>query len=419
MTRARLGLLRQPDYRWLWIAQTVSNAGSGVSTIAIPLTAVLVLGATPTDMGLLGAAGTLPALLLSLFVGVLVDRLPRRPLLVGADLGRAALLALIPLAALMGILHLDVLYVIAFLAGILTVVFDIAITSYIPALVAREELVEANSQLQLGTSVSRVAGPGVAGLLVQAVGAPFAVVVDALSFLASAAFLSRIVTSEPAKKARGEHGSVWREIGEGLRVVWDEPILRWMIASTMIASLGGSVLQAVFVIYVTRSLGITPAVLGLIFASGGVASVLGAGLAGTIGSRSGPGRAMALGQLAFAIGAVIIPLAALRPALAPPLLVLSQVIRNSGLTIYSINQISLRQAITPPRLLGRVNATRRTLVFGIQPIGSLLGGLLGTTFGLPVTLVASIIIDVLALLAVMAPPLLHAQVERSAVAREA
>ena len=409
--RVRLGLLHQPDYRHLWIAQTVSNAGSGVSSVAIPLTAVLVLTATPEDMGVLGAVGTLPALLLSLFIGVLVDRFPRRPLLVGADLGRAALLALIPLAALLGILRLEVLYVVAFLAGILTVVFDIAVTSYVPALVGREELVEANSQLQLGVSTTQVAGPGVAGLLVQIVGAPFAVVADALSFLASAAFLGRIATPEPARKDRDFHRSVWQEIGDGLRVVWGEPILRWMIASTTIASFGGSILQAVFVLYLTRALGIAPALLGAIFASGGLASVVGASFAGLLGRRSGPGNAMVVGQVALVLGFAIISLVGLHPELAPALLVLSQVLRSGGLTVFSINQISLRQAITPPDLLGRVNATRRALVFGIIPLGSLLGGFLGAIVNLPTTIVVSLAFEVLALLAVAASPLRSAQVE--------
>lgn len=412
-SRIPVGLLRQPDFRRLWLAQTVSNAGSGVSSVAIPLTAVLVLAATPTDMGVLGAVNTAPALLLSLFVGVWVDRLPRRPILIGTDLGRALLLALIPLTAALGMLRLDVLYVVAFLAGTLTVVFDIAVTSYVPALVAREELVEANGQLQLGTSVTGVAGPGVAGWLVQIVGAPFAVVADALSFLASAALLGRIATVEPRMQARGDRPSMWRDIGEGIRAVWDDPILRPMVLSTAIASFGGSILQAVYVLYVTRELGITPATLGLIFASGGLASVLGAGVAGALGQRVGPGVALTLGQLVVAAGTGFVPLAEPRPELALPLLVLGRVLFSGGLTIFSINQISLRQAITPPGLLGRVNATRRAIVFGIIPIGSLLGGFLGAALGLRAALFVSVTIEALSLLAVATSPLRTARVEPS------
>src|SRR5262249_1622009 len=210
--RPPLSLLPRPDFRRLWVAQTVSNAGSGVSTVAIPLPAVLLLAAPPPDMGVLGAAGTAPALVLSLFVGVWVDRLPRRPILIGADAGRALLLAVIPITAALGMLRLEVLDLVAFLSGTLTVIFDIAATSYVPALVAREELVEANAQLQLSASAARVAGPGVAGWLVQVLGAPFAVVVDALSFLASAALVRGIATVEPAARARGERRSMWREI---------------------------------------------------------------------------------------------------------------------------------------------------------------------------------------------------------------
>lgn len=215
LNRLSPGLLPQPDFRRLWVAQTVSNAGSGVSVVAIPLAAVLVLAATPAQMGLLGAAGTAPALLLSLFVGVWVDRLPRRPLLIGADLGRAFLLALIPLTAALGMLRLEVLGVVAFLAGTLTVIFDIAATSYVPSLVSRADLVEANAQLQLGAAATRVAGPGVAGWLVQVVGAPFAVVADALSFPSSAALLGRIAAAEPVPPSRDERRSADREIGRG------------------------------------------------------------------------------------------------------------------------------------------------------------------------------------------------------------
>lgn len=184
-----------------------------------------------------------------------------------------------------------------------------------------------------------------------------------------------------------------------------------MIASTTIASLGGSILQAVFVLYLTRALDITPALLGAIFASGGMASVVGAGVAGLLGRRSGPGNAMVVGQVAIVLGFAIIPLAGLYPALAPPLLVLSQVLRSGGLTVFSINQISLRQAITPPSHLGRVNATRRALVFGIIPLGSLLGGFLGTVVDMPVMIVVSLAIELLALAAVTVSPLRTVRVE--------
>jgi predicted MFS family arabinose efflux permease len=186
-----------------------------------------------------------------------------------------------------------------------------------------------------------------------------------------------------------------------------------MVLSTAVGSFGGSVLNSVYVLYVTRELGITPATLGLVLASGGAASILGAGLAGTLGRRAGPGGAMVLGQLVVALGTAVIPLTGLRPEVAPPLLVLGQVLFSGGLTIFSINQISLRQAITPPGLLGRVNATRRAVVFGIIPIGSLLGGILGTAVGLWPTLVVSAAIEILSFIAAAASPLRMAQAEAS------
>jgi len=381
-----LGLLRQPDFLRLWLAGTISDAGSGVSYVAIPLTAVLLLKATPTQMGLLGAAATTPALLLSLFIGVWVDRFPRRPILIAADLGRMLLLALIPLSAILGFLRMEVLYAVVLAAGTLTVLFDVAVTSYAPSLVRRDELVEANARLQVGTSAADVVGPGVAGWLIQAISAPIAIVVDALSFLASAALLRGIAAPEPRLPVAADRRSVTHEIVEGIQAVWNDRILRPMILVTAIGSFGGSVQQAVYVLYATSDLKIAPATLGLIFASGGLAALAGAGLAGVVGRRGGPGAALLWGVLVVAVGTAVVPLAGAFPGEAAPIFVLAQVLARGGLTVFSVNQISLRQAITPPSLLGRVNATRRVVVFGIRPIGSVLGGVLGADLGLQAVL---------------------------------
>ena len=389
------GLLRHPDFRNLWVAQTVSVVGSQLTSVALPLTAVLTLRATPLEMGLLGAAANTPILLGGLFAGVWVDRLRRRPILIVADLGQGLLLATIPLAAFLGLLRIEMLYAIAFLVGTLKLFFDVAVTSYLPVLVRREELAEGNSKLQLSHSAADVTGPGVAGGLVQLIGAPFVLLLDALSFLVSAAFLRRIRAPEPTP-LRVHRQTVWREIGDGLRLLWKEPALRAMTLATGVGSLGNSMQQTVLVLYVVRELGVTPALLGVIFAVGGAAALVGAAVASPVGRWQGPGPALIWGQLVIAGGGLLMAAAAGPLAVAVPLLLLAHVLRGSGMTLFSVNQITLRQAITPPQLLGRVNATRRVVVFGVVPVGALLGGVLGGSIGLRPTLLAAACVVLLA-----------------------
>src|SRR5206468_4513561 len=219
------GLWRNDAFLTAWAGQSVSAVGSQVSALAVPLTAVVVLGAGPVEMGLLGAAQFAPALLLGLIAGVWVDRLPRRPILIAADLGRTALVAAVPSLALLGVLRVEHLLGIAFLIGSLSVLFDLAAQAYLPALVGREHIVEANSKFEQSASLAGVAGPSLAGLLVQAVGAPFAMALDAASFAASALCLARIRAPEapPARAARPSR--IWGEIGEGVRAVAADPIL--------------------------------------------------------------------------------------------------------------------------------------------------------------------------------------------------
>ena len=335
-------------------------------------------------MGVLGAAANTPVLLVGLFAGVWVDRLRRRPILIVADLGQGLLLATIPLAAFLGLLRIEMLYAIAFLAGTLKLFFDVAVTSYLPVLVRREELAEGNSKLQLSHSAADVTGPGVAGGLVQLIGAPFVLLLDALSFLVSAAFLRRIGSLEPTP-LRAHRQTVWREIGDGLRLLWEQPALRAMTLVTGVGSLGNSVQQTVLVLYMVRELGVTPVLLGAIFAVGGAAALVGAALASPVGRWQGPGPALIWGQLVIA-GGLLLAAAAGPLAVAVPLLLLAHALRGSGMTLFSVNQITLRQAITPPQLLGRVNATRRVVVFGVVPVGALLGGAFGVGIGLRPTL---------------------------------
>jgi MFS family permease len=393
-------VLQDAGFRRFWAAQVVSEAGSGVGAVA--LTAVLTLNASALDMGILSAALTLPVLLLALPVGVWVDRLPQRPLLVATNLGRGVLLAAVPLAAVAGWLQIELLWGIAFVVGALAVGFDIALTSFVPRLVARDQLVDANATLQASGAAARVAGPGAGGWLVQVIGAPFTVLVDAASFIAGAVLLTRVHVADDF--GRPERPGMWTEIRVGLIAVWRDRLLRAMVVSTTIAALAGSVLQAVYVLFAVREIELSAPVLGTVFAIGSLAGVAGAAVAGRLARRLTPGGAMIAGQTGGLIGTGM--LLAARPGVAGTLvLITAQVCAMAGLQIFSVTQISLRQAITPRHLLGRVNATRRFAVFGIQPVGALLGGALGTAVSLEVALGVATTIHVIALGTMLASPL--------------
>lgn len=383
----RAGLWRHADFLRLWAGQTISQFGSQITLLALPLTAALTLRATPAEMGILAATETAPFLLVGLFAGVWVDRLRRRPMLLVTDCARGVLLFAIPSAALLDVLTIGLLYAVAFLVGILTVFFEVAYQSFLPALVGREQLVEGNSKLEVSRSAAQIAGPGIAGGLVQLVTAPIAIVVDATSFLVSALFLAFVHVPEPTPVPRVPGRSIWREIGEGLRVVIGNPMLRGIAGCTATSNLFSNIIQAVYILYVTRQLGLSAGAIGGIFAVGSTGFLVGALFAGRIARRFGLGPTI-IGSIVFGfLGTGLIPLASGTASVAVPLLVAAQFITAFGSPIYNINQVSLRQVITPDHLLGRMNATMRFIVWGTLPIGALIGGALGTAIGLRPTLI--------------------------------
>lgn len=386
------GLFRQPDFARLWAGHTISRFGSEVSQLAIPLTAALVLNASAAQMGILAAVEFAPFLLLSLFAGVWVDRLPRRPILIVADIGRALLLASIPLAAVMGILRIEQLYIVGVLTGVLTVFFDVADQAFLPALVSREHLMEGNSKLEVSRSVAQILGPGVAGALVQLVTAPIAVLLDAASFIASVLFLIGIRVPEPAiVRPKGPQTSVWAEIREGLAVVLSNPLLRSIAGCTGTSNLFGNVMAAVFILYATRSLSLEPAELGLVFAAIGPGALLGSLVADRAAHVLGLGRTLVVSILLGGLAGLLIPFASGPRLLVLGVLMVAYFLIGFGSPVYNVNQVSLRQAITPDRLQGRMNASMRFIVWGTMPIGSLLGGVLGDTIGLwPTMLVGAV-----------------------------
>jgi MFS family permease len=410
------GLWRQPEFLKLWTGQTISLFGSQVSQLAIPLTAALVLNANPAEMGLLGAFEFAPFLLLSLFAGVWVDRMYRRPVLIVADVGRAILLGSIPAAAFLGVLRIEQLYAVGLLSGVLTVFFDVAYQSYLPVLVHREHLVEGNSKLEVSRSVAQITGPGVAGALVQLITAPMAVLVDAVSFIASVFSLLLIHAPEPVPvRHEGKSGSMWSELREGLVVVLGNPLLRSIAGCTGTSNLFSNAMQAVFVLYMTRELGLQPAVIGLIFAVSGPGALLGAVLAGWLARRLGLGTTIIASIFVGALSNLLIPLASGSAVQITAMLMIPMFIGGATSPIYNINQVSLRQAITPDQVQGRMNASMRFLVWGTIPIGALLGGALGQAFGLWPTIMAMVIGELLAPAWVLFSPVRQLRVQPAPV----
>jgi len=381
-----VGLWRHPDFMKLWSAQTVSVFGSQVTTVALALTAVLTLHANPLQVGLLRAVGAAPPLLIALFAGVWVDRLPRRPVLVWADLGRAALLGSIPCAALLGVLGMEQLYIVVFLAGVLTTVFDVSHMSFVPALVEPEQLVDGNSKLQTTFSLAYVLGPGLAGSLVALVTAPFAIAVDALSFLVSALVIGliRVTGVTPRTPARRE--SMRRDIGEGLRVVFGSPVLRPLALFAGTHFFFVSAILSLLTLYASRDLGVPPALIGVVFAAIGVGYLLGALIGRRLVRRFGLGPASIGGAVLNGVAVLLIPLAGGHGIVPVALLVASQLFLGLGIMVNDVPETSLRQALTPDRLRGRVNATIRFVARGPSLFGALLGGALGQVVGLRLTL---------------------------------
>ena len=390
MVQGRLtGLWRQADFLKLWAGETISLLGSQVTLLAVPLLAAIMLGATPIQMGTLGTLQYIPWLLVGLPAGACADRLRRRPIMIAADLGRALLLALIPIAALTHTLRIEHLYIVGFLAGILNVLFEVAYSAYLPTLVSRDRLVEGNGKLQVSASVAEIAGPGLAGGLVQLVSAPLAIAVDAISFLGSALSLAWIRTPEPGLPSAGDSRSVLPEIREGLRLVFGNPILRAFTLTSATANFFIDVHLAVFVLFATRDLGVSPVILGGMYAVASLGGLLGSVMAVRLVGRLGLGPAIVAGHLQVILALLIIPLSGPRIGVALPLIVLAQALWGFGSVVYVVNSVSLRQAITPNQYQGRVAASLRFVSWGVSPLGFMLGGILGETLGLRATLLVA------------------------------
>ena len=402
------GLWRHRDFLNLWSAQTISQFGTQVSQLALPLVAILVLDASAFEVALLGTIEFLPFLLFTLPAGVWVDRLRRRPILIAGDFGRAALLASIPAAYLADALTLWQLYVVGFVVGICTVFFDVSYQSYLPSLVARDRLVDGNAKLAFSSSAAQVGGPGLSGGLVELFTAPYAVLLDAVSYVASGVFLLRIRAEEPPVDLPegGTKPSLWTELKAGLRFVLGNPNLRAQAFCTGTSNFFSNVAFAIVLVFVVRELELSAGVIGIVFSVGGLGSVVASFSAIRLSRRFG------IGPTTIAVGVLWGPstlLIAFAPAgeAAVPFLLVAQLVAGFSIIVYNIIQVSYRQAICPPRLQGRMNSVMRFVVWGTIPLGSLTGGALGSLVGLRETILVGGIGASLSILWIVFSPQRH------------
>ncbi|WIM94406.1 MFS transporter [Actinoplanes oblitus] len=384
----RWGLLRHHDFRQLIVAESISHLGSQITILALPLVAVAVLHAPPFQVALLMTFQYLAFLVVGLPAGALVDRMRRRRVLVAADLGRAVLLGSIPLAWALDWLSMPQLYVVVLLSGVLTVFFDVAYQSYLPHLVREEDLVEGNAKLEAVQNVAMIGGPAVGGLLVRLVGAPIAVLLDALSFLGSALFVGRIRSVEQAAP-RPERTRIGQEIMQGLRFVLANPVLRAIALSTAWLNFFSAILESMILLLLARTLGLSAGVIGLLLSLIGLGALAGALSARRVTDRFGQRRMIWVSIVVTAPFGLLLPFA--REGWLLWAAMIGWAVTYFGGTVYNIAQVSLRQALTPPNLLGRMNATMRFMVWGTLPLGSLVGGVLGQYLGVrPAMLVGAI-----------------------------
>ncbi|WP_431914437.1 MFS transporter [Nonomuraea jabiensis] len=404
------------DFGSLWAAQSISQVGSQITTVALPLTAVALFDAGPTQMGLLNAAGYLPALLLTLLAGVWIDRSRRRPLLLGADLGRAVAIGLILVTALGGVLGIESLYLIVLAGGALTVLFDTAYHAYVPALVPGQNLVRANSRLQFSASLAQLAGPGLGGLLIQALSAPVALAFDALSFLLSALFLLRIRHREPTPEPGGRR-RIWQEIAEVLRATFGNRHVRPVALEAATFNFFGQFIAALYVLYAVHDLGLSAGVIGAIASAAAAGAVLGALATQPLVRRLGFGPALIATMVVASTPLIAIPLVS-GPA-GPIVLAVAYFVEGFGLAVSGSQAVTLRQVAVPAAVVGRANAAYRTLSFGVLPLGAMAGGLLGDLIGLRPALLVGGSGLALAPVWVLLSPVRHLRIAEDARPRQA
>jgi MFS family permease len=372
-------LLRDRDFLKMFVSEGAAGVGSQVSLLALPLTAIVLLRASAFEVGTLAALGTLPYLLFGLPTGAVLERIRRRPVLMYSALGRTVLLAAVPICWALGHLDIEILYVVAFLVGLMTTFYDIAWQAYLPCLVGTSRLHEASARLAMCESGSQLVGPGLAGFLIRALSAPLALLVDGIGFAIAGLSVKRIRRPEPAVEATEDGTTMRQQVAEGVRYVAGHPLLRWTAVYTGSVNAVGAALNVVLVLFEVRVLHFSAGTIGLIFFLGNLGFVLGAPLVRRVTARLGVGQTMLMAALLAGLTPALFPLC--RQADAIPVLVAGWFCRALATPFYGVNQVSLRLAITPSRLLARMTGTMKFFVMGAMPVGSFLGGVLAGSLG--------------------------------------
>ncbi len=396
-------LWRDRNFLTMWSGQALSQFGIQVTELALPVLAVLILNATEWQIGVLGAAQVAAFLIVGLPAGAWIDRMRKRRVMIWADAVRAAALAALPVLALFGHLQMWHMYVVALIIGVATVFFDVSNQSFIPSLVRTDQIGEANGKLSATEQLSGLAGPAFGGWIVSVLTAPAAIFVTVGTYVGS--FIALLFTHDHEKlRPKEEHGPLLREIGEGLRWVFGNPLLRRIVGTTGVANFFGHISTTLLPIFVLRELGLTPAMFGIVFSLSAVGGLLGAVATPRIVARIGEARAIPISAIGFCIVPFFLPAISLVPALAFPFLVVQAFLMSFTVLLYNITQVTFRQRITPPRLLGRMNASVRFVVWGVMPISALLAGALGTWIGVVPTLWFAAIGQLMACLFVVTGP---------------
>ncbi len=370
----------------LWSAQIFSAFGSRITRTALPMIAILTIDAKPSELAILGTLSFAPGVLVGLIGGGTIDRSVKRPLMIWSDLARAALIFAIPIAAWTGLLSMGLLYVAAASVGAATALFEIADRSYLPTLVEKDALVDANAKLQATDSIAEAAGPGAAGLLIQALGAPLAVIIDAMTYLWSAFMLGRIGGHEPAPHAPAEKPHLLQDIATGFRAVFAEPLVRPTFIAEAITALFNGFFSTLYMYVMLHSAHLSPGVAGLIIGLGGVGAFIGALAADPLARAIGAGPALIASFVLGMAPMICVPLAATYPPHAVPLFIAQQIAGDGLLAIYAIHAMSLRQRALAGDVLGRANAAFKVIGGLMLPVGALISGPLAEWIGVAPTM---------------------------------
>lgn len=404
------GLWRHHDFLGFWLSQSLSLLSIQFGRLASPLVAIMVLDASATQIGLLAGIGSVPWLVFGLFAGIGVDRLRRRPILVAAHLGRACLAGSVPIAALFNVLTMMQLYIVAFGVGTLGVWFETAYHSYLPTLVPRDQLADGNSKLAVTSGLTRMAGPSIAGGVVQWLTPVFGVGASALSYLVAGALIWRIRQPEPPS-AHHTQTPVWVALRDGLRFVWGQTLVRALTLSESTFMFFFSLTQAMLLIFFARTLGLAPGLIGVVFSAGSVGGLLGAFVARRAGEQFAPGPTIIGGSMIRAIGLAIIPLAAVSASFAVPILIASRLVNAFGWTLWQVHQETTQQLVTPDELRGRVTGSSLFLIRSSGACGGFAAAILAARLGVTTTVVIGALGALTSVIWLLALPVLRRRIQ--------